>query len=463
MSENRDHATEDLTHAPFRWLMYALLALLAALIPPFLSRLNLPILGRTDFDVFAGTASIALMLIAVWEWRRRRAMSWRAFVPLIALLLVAFSTLQFITEHSVKDWDYLCYQTAGQDVLLGRSPYQMGNLHSYLYPPLTAQLFALAYGVVDAAAQLVGRDPTPEATWDLVFYFYQCGQLLMVCLLFMLCYRLGTRLGLEPALAAALVAALLLVNTPLHRTLKFNQINLWMLNMVVGAMLLVPIRPGAAGLLVALAGHIKLYPLVLLAPWLLARRWLAVVASLLGVMVIALVSTGGGRDWGLWGQWLPFFRSFPVGTRVRDNSLHSLSWNALLPLKRLLHLPDPSHEMAVGLLTALLSLAVVAWFIGRYLRRQRTDDAAPNLLLLAHSLDLWAATLLLSPVVWEHHYLFALPVVVWAFALRRDRPWPVVLAAALIFWLPTYHLYLLSYNRLAGLLLLLWSTRPPRP
>ncbi len=468
MSKQREEADRSTVRrvsvTPVEWLVYALMGLVAVAVPPFLSRLDLPILGRTDFDVFAGTASIALMAFGLWEWRKRRGMKWQRFVPLMALLLVAFASLQFIAEHSVKDWDYQCYEMAGQDVLLGRNPYDMGNTHSYgyLYPPVTAQTFGVAYGLVGAAAQLVGRGPTPEATWDLVFYLYQCGQLAMVCLLFVLCYRLGRRLGLEPAMAAGLVAALLLVNTPLHRTLKCNQINIWMLNMVIGGMLLVSARPVVAGFLVALAGHIKLYPLILLAPWALARRWTAVAASVVSVVVITLISTGGGRDWTLWGQWLPFFRALPTGTRVRDNSLHSLSWNVLLPAKRLLHLEDASHEMIVGVLTALLSAAVVVWFIWRFVQRERSAGGSSEMRLLSHSLDIWAATLLLSPLVWEHHYLFALPVVICAFALRRDRPWPVVLAATLMFALPTYHLYLLSYNRLAGLLLLLWATRAVR-
>lgn len=444
----------------WRWFAYLGLALLATLTPRFLARLDLPILGRTSFDLFAGTASLALALIGLYEWRARIRSSWPALAPLLAFLLVAFATLQFITEHSVRDWDYLCYQTAAQDLLAGRNPYQEGNLHSYLYPPLTAQLFAAAWLTLDAGARGLGLHPAPQALWDLLFYFYQCAQLFMVCLLFLLCYRLATRLGLDPALAAAITAALLLVNTPLHRTLKLNQVNLWVLNSVLGAMLLAGARPLAAGLLAAFAGHLKLYPFVLAAPWLLARRWAALCALVAGAALLLLLSTAGGRDWSIWAHWLAFFRAFPVGTRVRDNSLHSLSWNLLLPLKRLLDLPDPSYASVVGLLTTILSLAVLGWFIWRVARRQRTDSSPADLRLLHQSLDLWTATLLLSPVVWEHHYLFALPLVLWAFAWHRHRPWPVILAAALIFWLPTFHLYLLSYHRLAGLLLLFWLTRP---
>ena len=179
--------------SPAEWLLYAALGLAAVAVPPFLSRLDLPILGRTDFDVFAGTASIALAVFGWREWRKRRHQPWVRLAPLALLLMVAFRYLQFITEYSVKDWDYRCYETAAQDVLAGRNPYRMGNLHSYLYPPVPAQLFAVAYGVVDATAGLVGRHPTPATTWDLVFYLYQCGQLAMV--LQLQPYRLGISQG----------------------------------------------------------------------------------------------------------------------------------------------------------------------------------------------------------------------------------------------------------------------------
>jgi len=48
--------------------------------------------------------------------------------------------------------------------------------------------------------------------------------------------------------------------------------------------------------------------------------------------------------------------------------------------------------------------------------------------------------------------------------MHRKRPLAVIAAAALMLGLPTYHLYLLSYNRIAGLLVLLWLTSPrPEP
>jgi hypothetical protein len=77
-------------------------------------------------------------------------------------------------------------------------------------------------------------------------------------------------------------------------------------------------------------------------------------------------------------------------------------------------------------------------------------------------IDAIALGLLISPVVWEHHYLLALPVLIWALAnqetvaqLRR-----VGVSAFLIFVIPTFDIFPFSYHRLAGLLLLV-ATLPP--
>jgi hypothetical protein len=68
-----------------------------------------------------------------------------------------------------------------------------------------------------------------------------------------------------------------------------------------------------------------------------------------------------------------------------------------------------------------------------------------------------------SPSVWEHHYVLALPLALWAVALRgRDRPGLVALGIFLMLCMPTFDLYPLSLHRLAGMLMLLGLTPPRR-
>jgi hypothetical protein len=81
--------------------------------------------------------------------------------------------------------------------------------------------------------------------------------------------------------------------------------------------------------------------------------------------------------------------------------------------------------------------------------------------LYGHAVDALALALLVSPTVWEHHYVLALPLVLWAAAKRgRDRPWPVAIGAFLMLAVPTFDLFPLSYHRIVGLVLLLILTSP---
>ena len=81
--------------------------------------------------------------------------------------------------------------------------------------------------------------------------------------------------------------------------------------------------------------------------------------------------------------------------------------------------------------------------------------------LLGHTMDALALMLLISPMVWEHHYVMMLPVYVWTITIvGRRKPWLVLAAGLLLFALPTFDLYPFSYHRLAGLILTLWLTRP---
>jgi hypothetical protein len=76
--------------------------------------------------------------------------------------------------------------------------------------------------------------------------------------------------------------------------------------------------------------------------------------------------------------------------------------------------------------------------------------------------------MLLSPLVWEHHYVLTLPLGIWALArvavpgTSQPRRIRAVLAAALVYAPPTFDVFPFSYHRLAGLLWLVWlATRPP--
>lgn len=460
-------------------ISYSLLALVTLLAPLGLWRWSGPFIRLMDavyhpiplLQLFVFCATLALTGVGGYAfWQDRRA-TLQQQLPLVMALLVFFHILSLMRHHAARSWDYGCYEGAAQALVQGLNPY--GDC--YLYLPTMAQALAWLYTASAGGMALVSTDLTSKAAqrWDLLFYFYEAIQFFQVILAYVLCYRFARRLGLAANYAGILVASLFLFNNPLQATLKHNQLNLWVLNSLLVALLWLPRAPLWSGIAVAIGGHLKLYPLMLLLPWTMTRQWRALLGATVGGLGIVLLQTKGGVEWQIWRAFLDFAAAFPKGTFFRDNSLHSLVYNSLGHWQWLQG--DSSYtvnEQRVNMLVfALMGLCGLVYWRRFWQREQcyqhgaqQAEQAQQELIQLGHMMDAIALGLLLSPIVWEHHYLLALPLVIWAMANQRtvEQLWRVALSAFLIFVIPTFDFFPLSYHRLAGLLLLL-GTLPPMP
>lgn len=466
------------------YLIYGGIAMVVWLAPLLLAMQPFPFIRLMDeiyhpliyMQIFVFCAAVALTSVAALAvWRAQRH-GWEAELPLLAGVVVSLHLLSIMRQYDARAWDYLCYEHAAQAIVQGLNPY--GNC--YIYVPTPAQAMALVYEVGAWSSSLVGRPQEWSRLWDLVFYSYEASQFYLLIGAYYLCYRFARALGMERLLATGVIALLFLVNNPLLATIRHNQVNLWVLDLILVAMLWLPRYPWLSGFCVALGGHIKLYPLILLMPWTLKRRWPAVISSGVGLLAILLVQTGGGRDWTLWRQFLGFADAFPRGTFFRDNSLHSLVYNGLGHVKWLMGLTGLGdggyvvNERYVSLVVwvgmALLGALYLFRFMGReFAAPRRAESSAQrmgaepglDLKLVGHMLDAIALGLLISPVVWEHHYLLAMPLLIWGISqVRAERLWLVGVSGFLIFVIPTFDVFPLSYHRMAGLLLLLYLVAP---
>jgi len=447
-----------------RTALVAALALLAVVLPLAISALDPLVLshsyGRSSvhFELFAAFVSLAAGIVAALELRARRGRPTAELVPVLAPLLVTLLYAFLIGEYSRKPFDYDCYEYAGRAILLGENPYVVGLL--YLYPPLTAQSLALAHTTLTWLAELFGTAPDPEAIWGTIFYLFQCAQLGLILLLYGLATRFARAVGMQTPAAHAAVALLLLVDNPLLRTLRHGQVNLWVLDLALLAILFARRLPVLAGFALALSIHVKLYPIVLLLPLAMARCWRAVAMTAVGGAMIVLAQTDLGRDWTPWLQFADYYsRVYPGETGFRNNSFHSVVFNTL---RFLSDLPPGSVRALSQLAASAFSLAMGIWLLLRTLARERAGATVPDR-LLANGADALAFSLLISQSVWEHHFLLALPLVILAIATQwQKRPLAVAAAAFLILGMPTFDLFPLSYHRVVGLLGLLAVTRPRR-
>ncbi|MEZ4622841.1 MAG: glycosyltransferase family 87 protein [Caldilineaceae bacterium] len=376
-------------HVPAIWgeiVGYGFIAVTAVLAPLWLIHLNVPFIRLMDevyhpivlLQLFTFTATVALTITLAAKLWQLRDEGFQAAVPFVLGVLVIFHFLALMRQHAARSWDYICYERAAQAIVAGANPY--GDC--YIYFPTPAQMLATLYHVgawVSSMADPTGMAAESSARWDLVFYLYESTQLILVAVAFALCYRLARVSGLQRLYAAGLVTALFLLNNPLLSTLKHNQVNLWVLNLMLLAILGVARYPLLSGLCVALGGHIKLYPLALLLPWMLKRQWRALFSAGIGLIGIFFLQTNGGRSLTLWQQFLDFADSFPRGTFFRDNSLHSFVYNTLGHLKWLLGEGSfPVNELYVSRFVLLgMGLLGMVYLVRFFNGNKRHRDHSP--------------------------------------------------------------------------------------
>ena len=224
------------------------------------------------------------------------------------------------------------------------------------------------------------------------------------------------------------LAAMWLVFTPYYLELFMGQFSLIQAALIFGTLLLAfrpPARAGAAARLppafdwLWIASLLWKVNTVLFAPvWLRLRRWRALAAA----AILGAVLT------------LPYFAIFPAhfgdflannfGQSVRGHELGNLGLRQLVfELLAIAGAGEPLQRAAQLALVALVVGAALALTLRR---------PVP---LVANLLALWlAAFFLISPQVWEHHYVMLLPALVLAY---WQRPGWLPAALWLLFALPT--------------------------
>jgi hypothetical protein len=450
-----------------RALSYGLATLVAVVLPLVLAETRPAFVSMSygatfvPFELLGLTGGLLVGGIALAELRRRRPSGPREWIAFATPFLLALHFLTLTSEYAQRRFDYDCYEYAGRALLAGESPYREGLI--YLYPPLTAQVFAGAHTAVTALDTALGGDAARDAVWDQVFYLYQCLQWLLVVAAFFLCLRFARMAGVDAWWTPLLVGALIVFDNAVFRTLRHGQVNLLVLDLSLLGLLAARARPLLSGAALALAGHVKLYPLAALLPLSVADRWRAALFGVAAFAVIAVASVLGPGGLPVWRDFGELLRAdFPGEIAFRNNSLHSLLYNV-----DRLWLGGGGEGAWVGWGVAALTLLALAWYALRMLARERgrrADDAAREPRWFAgHVADVLAFGLLVSPSVWEHHYVLALPLALHAVALRgRDRAVAVSVAVFAMLLMPTFDLFPLGHHRLAGMLALLWLSSPRR-
>lgn len=313
------------------------------------------------------------------------------------------------SSHTEQAYDFQVYYLAGKAVLAGADPYGVEGAFGFRYLPAFAHLVARAFALLP---------PLPA------YLLYLVVSELVLAADLWLTWRWA-----PAGLVRSLALCMWLVPTPLYLELYMGQVSLWAASLLF-ALFYALARGQARPAALAWTGAVLIKPnaLLLLPAFFHQRRYPALV--LCGAVVV--------------GTSLPHFLAFPgswsvfaganLGSQQVEGALTHAGnlglWGGLvsavakvagLSLAHLSRLDDlPGWGQGLVLLGSggVLAASLFATW--------RTRDADP---LLPHTLWL-SAFFLVYKDVWEHHYVFLLPVLVVLY-LRQPSPW-LLLAFALI-------------------------------
>jgi alpha-1,2-mannosyltransferase len=326
-------------------------------------------------------------------------------------------------------YDGKVYSTAGNAVLRGLDLYAAARGQHFTYTPFAALLFA--------PWSLLTR-PAFGLLWT---------ALSIACLEFTvwLCLGwIGAPGGRRRVLLTAAVTLLSLVGfEPVSLTLLLGQVNL-ILMFVVLLDLWLPDRIRWKGLGIGLAAGIKLIPAFFIVYLLVTRRLRAAAvatAALVASMAVGFIAAPAS-SLEYWGG--VFLDSGRVGDpqNVRSESLQSV-------LVRWLHTTQGVRPLWVVLSLAIAGLAILLAVIAH-----RRGEELLGACVCA------LATLLISPITWQHHWVWLVPMLLWMSArARRDRSalvWVAVAVVAVEFYVRPYS-WGLSIDPTADLHLGFWQ------
>lgn len=331
---------------------------------------------------------------------------------LVAVFVAGTSWGGGLIPWGPRQADLDVYLQAARALAAGDDPYHLPGELPFLYPPIAAVL----------AVPLTW----PPLEWVMAAWAAAIA-LAVVALLH--------RLGLTGWRLSLVAAAAILVVEPVHQTIAFGQVGVFLVVLV--ALDLVPgprVLPWAprrwsrsgrwlpVGALVGIATAIKLTPGLFVVHLLAVRRWRAMVGGVVGFAVLTLGGLLAAPQLSL-----QFWARLLHGdTGLGDSVIYLQNQSLFGALTRGLGYGGAGTVLGLVLaaLTAVLGVLVAGWW------HRRGDE---GMAIVACGL----ATLLASPVSWAHHYVWIVPLAALLLT-RRDWPqWFQVLGWLFVGWAAT--------------------------
>jgi hypothetical protein len=283
-----------------------------------------------------------------------------------------------------------------------------GGTRPYFYPPPFAEALSVFHGISYSNFRIL---------WIVFSY-------ILLAALFWICVELSTDGERENRIVALLVSfGVFVAFSPIEREIFYGQATILSAVLMSGSILLE--RRGksvAAGVVAGIAGLIKVYPVVLLGVYILARRWRVLASAVIAILMVTAISvaTFGSHDW----------YEF-----VRVHASEGASANRIYTDPARSYLEAPNYSLmqvlyfsikSLGLRIAphliafssriILVMAGLMYFI--LFRKELTRPG--NMLLLLHVILIFF--LPSSVIFWNHIFIFLLPGIILIGTKLMEHP-----------------------------------------
>ncbi|MBK7318681.1 glycosyltransferase family 87 protein [Candidatus Villigracilis affinis] len=324
---------------------------------------------------------------------------------------------------------------------------------------------------LEAATALMNNQPLPDTylylpLWATILqYIVPLGDqgmlailwtvnIIMLGLFYILLVRVLERYGYSNRFAVTVTVLFMLVNTPLHRSLGYVQVNLITLVLVMAGMLLFRKNDFASALMLALAVHLKTSPAALVLAFLLERNWKWIAWFALTFIVIALIPVALEGV----GPYFDYLTNIGILTRITDTNFHDTSFDSFFRFfNPFLGIGIETTRLITMAIKGLLGIATLYVMAQNVRGHAFVDEKAASPILLNAIPSLFIVMTLTSPIVWDHHGIFTtLSFLLLLKCISSPAAWTWFgFAYFLEFILPSFDFFPWSFGRLIAPIIVL--------
>jgi len=400
--------------------------------------------GKLDefSNTFILTMSLALVIIAIIEWRRNTHL-----IQVSSFIIFSLFFLYLINDQWLKTWDYLCYENAAKAIVSGSNPYNGTN---YLYPPLLAQFLSLGYLALDKFHHVEQTSVLFSIKWDIIFYLFEALQYVAVLIAYYLTYLFAKRFNANRNKVLVVSFGLFALNLPVVASLRDGEINIFVLDLILIAILTYKEFPLLSAFVMALGFHLKIYPLALILVFLILGEYkiVAYFALFVAILVaIGYIMPGGNY----WPNFLQRWSSFTTINRTKDSGMDNF-------ISSVVTLSAEMFRVVRYFIRGILLI----WFYFRYKTRKKLSNINSVEWFYGNLFDAILLMLLASPVYYNQHSILLIPLFAFVLLLSKDSAMKMLPVIIVLTMLHTIDVFPFKFLNLFALIYLTVVTSPSK-